>query len=68
MGLMSAQAAVLLEQHGVNAMPRKKGRPAWRELVAQMTHFFALMLWAAATGVAVLLVDAVHKEVRRRRS
>ncbi len=34
-------------------MPRKKGRPAWRELVAQMTHFFALMLWGAA-GLALL--------------
>ena len=47
-GLTSAQAAAIAETEGPNLLPRPRGTPAWRMLVAQLTHFFALMLWFAA--------------------
>ncbi len=52
-GLTSAEAASRLKRYGPNVLPAAPSLPAWRTLVAQMVHFFALLLWAAS-GLAVL--------------
>ncbi|MBZ5526744.1 MAG: cation-transporting P-type ATPase [Acidobacteriia bacterium] len=52
-GLTAAEAARLLLRHGANVLPRRKLVPAWRHLLAQMAHFFAVMLWVAG-GLAIL--------------
>ena len=52
-GLTTHQAFLLAQIEGPNSLPRPRRTPAWRMLVAQMTHFFALMLWVAA-GLALL--------------
>lgn len=47
-GLTSAEAAHRLQQDGPNVIPRPRPpSPVWL-LLAQMTHFFAALLWAAA--------------------
>ncbi len=52
-GLTSVEAAHRSARDGPNELPRL-GRPsAWRTLLAQFAHFFAVMLWVAA-GLAVL--------------
>lgn len=50
-GLSSQEALVLLQQRGPNRLPSQKTVPRWRKLLAELTHFFALMLWVA-TGLA----------------
>ncbi|GIJ48099.1 ATPase [Virgisporangium aliadipatigenens] len=52
-GLTTTQAHRLLATVGTNALPVTRGPQAWRMLLGQFTHFFALMLWAA-TGFALL--------------
>jgi magnesium-transporting ATPase (P-type) len=52
-GLTAAEAARLRMRHGPNVLPRRKLVPAWRHLLAQMAHFFAVMLWVAG-GLAIL--------------
>ncbi|TDU83778.1 P-type E1-E2 ATPase [Kribbella voronezhensis] len=52
-GLSSTEAAQRLAAEGRNELPVVRQTPPWRLLLAQMTHLFALMLWAAA-GLAVL--------------
>jgi magnesium-transporting ATPase (P-type) len=52
-GLTNAEAAARLRQQGPNSLPSRKARPAWRQLAAQMVHFFALMLWVAG-ALAIL--------------
>jgi magnesium-transporting ATPase (P-type) len=52
-GLTSAEARDLLARHGSNVLPRPRRRSGWRKLAEQLTHFFALLLWAAA-GLAVV--------------
>ena len=47
-GLTSGDAAALLARVGPNELPRPPRRPWWRLLVAQLTHFFAVLLWGAA--------------------
>ncbi len=47
-GLTSAEAASLLARHGPNTLPPPERPRPWRQLVAQFTHFFALLLWVAA--------------------
>lgn len=47
------EASARLRQHGPNLLPSKKPRSAWRQLAAQMVHFFALMLWLA--GILAIL-------------
>jgi magnesium-transporting ATPase (P-type) len=37
-----------LARDGPNRLPLAPGTPAWRELLGQLGHFFALMLWVAA--------------------
>ena len=47
-GLTSAEAATSLERFGANEMPTATRPAVWRQVVAQLTHFFAIMLWVAA--------------------
>ncbi|HEU4467274.1 MAG TPA: cation-transporting P-type ATPase, partial [Agromyces sp.] len=47
-GLTSAAAAVRLAQQGANALPRAARPSVVRRLLGELTHFFALLLWAAA--------------------
>jgi magnesium-transporting ATPase (P-type) len=69
-GLSDAQAASRLARDGHNVLPSPKPPAAWRQLVAQMTHFFALMLWIAGVlafvarlpqlGIAIFVVILVN--------
>ena len=47
-GLSAAVAKARLEHDGPNALPTRPGPAPWRQLLAQMAHFFALMLWVAS--------------------
>ncbi|MDO5864498.1 MULTISPECIES: cation-transporting P-type ATPase [Paenarthrobacter] len=47
-GLTSTAAAELLRATGPNVLPTARKVAQWRRLLAELTHFFALMLWAAA--------------------
>ncbi len=46
-GLSSTEAASRLERVGPNALPAARRSPTWRQLLGQLTHFFAVLLWAA---------------------
>ncbi|HEX6577888.1 MAG TPA: cation-transporting P-type ATPase, partial [Jiangellaceae bacterium] len=46
--MTSAEAAYRLREQGPNLVPRDRPPSAARQLVAQMVHFFALLLWSAA--------------------
>ncbi|MFI9489251.1 cation-translocating P-type ATPase [Promicromonospora sp. NPDC052451] len=46
-GLTSSQAAHRLREKGPNLVPRPRPPSPVRLLLAQMTHFFALLLWGA---------------------
>jgi calcium-translocating P-type ATPase len=69
-GLTAEVAAARLQRDGPNTMPVPHRRSAWSELAAQMTHFFALLLWVAGClaflagmpqlGVAVFVVVVVN--------
>ncbi len=48
LGLSSAEASRRLEQDGPNVLPVHHGPSLARQAVRQVTHTFALMLWAAA--------------------
>ncbi len=52
-GLTTAEAAERRRQHGRNVLPGARPPAIWRRLLAQMTHFFALMLWAAGALAVV---------------
>ena len=54
-GLHSADAKARLIRDGPNVLPSPRPPPAWRQLAAQMGHFFALMLWVA--GVLAFIAD-----------
>jgi magnesium-transporting ATPase (P-type) len=47
-GLTTAAAEERRRRDGPNLLPAPRPHPAWRDLLAQLTHFFARMLWAAA--------------------
>ncbi|WP_314225025.1 cation-translocating P-type ATPase [Streptomyces zaehneri] len=47
-GLPAAQARARLEQYGTNELPRVRRRSAWRQLGAQFTDLFAVVLIVAA--------------------
>jgi magnesium-transporting ATPase (P-type) len=59
-----------LARDGLNVLPVAPGTPAWRQLVGEFFHFFALMLWVAAAlafvaglpqlGVAIIVVILVN--------
>ena len=51
-GLDSAQAARRLQEYGPNRLADVGAEPAWRKLLREFTHFFALILWLAA-GLAL---------------
>lgn len=69
-GLTQIEAARLLIEHGRNELPPPKRKPAWQLLVAQLLHFFALLLWVAAVlafvagmpqlGIAIAVVIVVN--------
>ncbi len=80
-GLSSARVAVLLREAGPNVLPAPKPVPQWRKLLAELTHFFALMLWCAAAlafvagmpelGVAIIVVvvvNAVFAHIQQERA
>src|SRR5215217_8091311 len=52
-GLSSEEAASRLASGGPNELPMPKRPGAVRRLLSQMTHFFALLLWAAAVLAAI---------------
>jgi magnesium-transporting ATPase (P-type) len=52
-GLSEAEARQRLARDGPNVLPSPHRTAAWRQFVAQMVHFFALMLWVAG-GLALL--------------
>ena len=52
-GLASSEAASRLARDGPNQLPSVTRTPAWRLLVAQLIHFFAVMLWVAAVLAVV---------------
>ena len=47
-GLSSEQVEVHRARDGPNVLPPPERTPPWRLAVAQLTHFFAVMLWVAA--------------------
>jgi calcium-translocating P-type ATPase len=66
---------------GRNELPAPSQRAAWAHLLAQMTHFFALLLWAAAglaaigglpqlavAIVVVIVVNGIFAFVQERRA
>ena len=69
-GLSSAEAAARLQRDGPNELPVRRPPPAWRLLLAQMTHFFAVLLWTAGIlaliaglpqlGVAIFIIIVVN--------
>ncbi len=52
-GLTAEEAAQRLATEGPNTFAKSKTVSPWRHLLAQMTHFFAAMLWVAG-GLAIL--------------
>lgn len=52
-GLSTAEAARRLLECGPNALPAARRSPAALLLARQLTHFFALLLWAAAALAAL---------------
>ncbi|AXJ09648.1 cation-transporting P-type ATPase [Arthrobacter sp. PM3] len=47
-GLSAEEAARRLKEVGANKLPEPRPVPGWRRLLAELTHFFAIMLWVAA--------------------
>ncbi|MEU3095292.1 cation-transporting P-type ATPase [Streptomyces sp. NPDC006967] len=52
-GLPGAQARARLEEYGANELPRAGRRPVWRQLAAQFTDLFAVVL-VIASGITFL--------------
>jgi sodium/potassium-transporting ATPase subunit alpha len=48
-GLDSAEAQRRLREFGPNCIEEVKGKPLWLRFLREFTHFFALILWVAAT-------------------
>lgn len=80
-GLTSAAAAERLARQGANELPRATRPSVVRRLLGELTHFFALLLWAAAVlavfadlpelGVAivgVIVLNAVFAVVQQARA
>lgn len=69
-GLTAAEAAAHLARDGPNTLPVAAPPPAWRLLLGQMVHFFAVLLWAAGglafvagmpeLGVAIFVVVVIN--------
>lgn len=54
-GLSSQEAAERQNQYGKNILPRPMIHSLWRQLLNQITHFMALLLWAA--GLLAFWID-----------
>ena len=80
-GLTARVAAARLEADGPNRLPAPPRVHPWRRLAAQLTHFFARLLWAAGAlafiagmpqlGIAVfvvVLVNAAFAYVQEQRA
>ena len=52
-GLTSVEVAQRRARDGPNELPRPDRKPAFLQLLAQWTHFFAILLWVAAVLAAV---------------
>jgi magnesium-transporting ATPase (P-type) len=52
-GLAATESAARLREFGPNRLPEPRGPSLLRQAFAQLVHFFALILWAAA-GLALL--------------
>jgi P-type Ca2+ transporter type 2C len=75
-GLSSAQAARLLEQHGPNTLPAEKSTPGWKRFLAQYRSYMQMILVAAAivslaiqqwsTGILLIAITAVNAVVGLR--
>ena len=52
-GLTSSEAARRLTEYGPNDLPVERPPPVALALLRQLTHFFALLLWAAAALAAI---------------
>ncbi|MCC7541382.1 MAG: cation-transporting P-type ATPase [Deltaproteobacteria bacterium] len=69
-GLSTAEVQRLRARHGPNVLRVPPPVPAWRVLLDQMVHFFALMLWVAAAlafvagmpqlGMAITLIVVLN--------
>jgi magnesium-transporting ATPase (P-type) len=69
-GLTSAQVAARRASDGPNELPKPKRSPVLLQLLAQWTHFFAILLWVAAVlavvagmpqlGVAIVVVVLIN--------
>ncbi|GAB4585646.1 cation-translocating P-type ATPase [Nocardia sp. IFM 10818] len=69
-GLTTAEADRRLAADGPNALPVRRGVPAWRRFAAELVHFFALLFWVAGglafiagmpqLGVAVFVVVVLN--------
>ncbi|MGR2752420.1 cation-translocating P-type ATPase [Agromyces arachidis] len=80
-GLTAAEAAARLARDGGNTLPRAKRPSVLRRLVGELTHFFALLLWAAAVLavfaglpqlsiaiVGVIVLNAVFAVIQQARA
>jgi len=80
-GLSSAEAARRLTQFGANKLPETGTVPGWRRLLAELTHFFAVLLWCASVLaylagmpqlaiaiVVVILVNGVFAYIQQERA
>ncbi|HSO89746.1 MAG TPA: cation-transporting P-type ATPase, partial [Arthrobacter sp.] len=80
-GLSSAEAARRLTQFGPNKLPEAGTVPRWRRLLAELTHFFALLLWGASVLaylagmpqlaiaiVVVILVNGIFAYIQQERA
>jgi magnesium-transporting ATPase (P-type) len=47
-GLTAEEATRRLARDGPNRLPVARPVPMWRRIVAQLVHFFAVMLWGPA--------------------
>ncbi|MGZ4110027.1 MAG: cation-translocating P-type ATPase [Actinomycetota bacterium] len=69
-GLSSEDATARLRRTGLNVLPERRGPSLPRQFLAQLFHFFAIMLWVAALlafvgempqlGVAIVIVIVVN--------
>lgn len=80
-GLTSAVAAARLSEQGANVLPRAARPSLVRRVLGELTHFFALLLWAAAVLaifaglpelsvaiVGVILLNTVFAVVQQARA
>ncbi|MBS4752529.1 cation-transporting P-type ATPase [Nocardioides sp. zg-ZUI104] len=52
-GLTEQQVAQRREQYGANTLPEPRRQAPWLDLLRQMTHLLAVLLWVAAVLAAV---------------